>query len=145
MEDSQNNINSDSKNPSESAKQGLQAGLRREIAKIPELSMRNENGRRTIHFHAFRKYFRTILGNACGRDYAEALMGHGFYMDTYYQLPEDKKKQMYLDAEPHLTLSDFEAVEKNIKNLSEKNTQLEEKFNDLLSYLRTNKIEVTNF
>ena len=62
-------------------------GLRREIAKIPELSMRNENG-------------------------------------SY--------------------LSDFEEVEKNIKNLSEKNTQLEEKCNDLLAYLRTNKIEIPN-
>lgn len=66
-------------------------------------------------------------------------------MDTYYQLPEEKKRQMYLDAEPEFTLSDFKSVEKNIKKLSEKNTQLEEKFNDLLSYLRANKIEVPNF
>jgi len=43
-----------------------------------------------------------------------------------------------------VTLSDFEAVEKNIKNLCEKNTQLEEKFNDRLVYLRTNKIEIPN-
>jgi len=142
---SKNNIDSMAKNPAQSAKQMLQTSLRREIARIPELSMRNENGRRTIHFHAFRKYFRTILGNVCGRDYAEALMGHGFYMDTYYQLPEDKKRQMYLDAEPHLTLSDFKTVEKNFKKISEKNSQLEEKFNDLLQYLRTNKIEVPNF
>ncbi len=141
---SQNNIDSVAKNPAQSSQQMLQAALRREISKIPELSIRNENGRRAIHFHAFRKYFRTILGNVCGRDYAEALMGHGFYMDTYYQLPDEKKKQMYLDAEPHLTLSDFETVEKNIKKLSEKNTQLEEKFNDLLQYLRTNKIEIPN-
>lgn len=141
---SQNNINSMAKNPAQSAKQMLQAAIRREIEKIPELSLRNENGRRAIHFHAFRKYFRTILGNVCGRDYAEALMGHGFYMDTYYQLPEDKKRQMYLDAEPHLTLSDFEAVEKNIKSLTAKNSQLEEKFNDLITYLRTNSIQVPN-
>jgi len=93
----------------------------------------------------FRKFFRTTVGNVCGRDYAEALMGHGFYMDTYYQLPEGKKKQMYLDAESHLTISDFKEVEKNIKTLSAKNTQLEEKFNDLLAYLRTNSIEVPNF
>ena len=72
-------------------------------------------------------------------------MGHGFYMDTYYQLPEEKKREMYLDAEAQLTISDFEAVEKNIKVLSAKNTQLEEKFNDLLQYLRTNSIEVPNF
>ncbi|GEM_PF-3846398 len=52
---------------------------------------------------------------------------------------------MYLEAEHHLTISDFETVEKNIKILSAKNTQLEEKFNDLLQYLRTNKIEVPNF
>ena len=129
----------------DSSKQTLQMALKRQIERIPELSIKNENGRRAIHFHAFRKYFRTVLGNACGRDYAEALMGHGFYMDTYYQLPDEKKKQMYLDAEPHLTISDFETVEKNIKKLSEKNTQLEEKFNDLLQYLKTNSIEVPNF
>jgi len=52
---------------------------------------------------------------------------------------------MYLEAEPHLTISDLEAVEKNIKVLSAKNSQLEEKFNDLLQYLSTNSIEVPNF
>ena len=129
----------------ESAKQILQASLRNQIEKIAELNVRNENGLRAVHFHAFRKFFRTTVGNVCGRDYAEALMGHGFYMDTYYQLPEDKKKQMYLDAEAQLTISDFKEVEKNIKKISEKNTQLEEKFNDLLQYLRTNSIEVPNF
>jgi len=129
----------------ESAKQILQASLRNQIEKITELNVRNENGLRAVHFHAFRKFFRTTVGNVCGRDYAEALMGHGFYMDTYYQLPEDKKKQMYLDAESQLTISDFKEVEKNIKKISEKNTQLEEKFNDLLQYLRTNSIEVPNF
>jgi len=128
-----------------SAKQILQNSLRNQIENIAELNVRNENGIRAIHFHALRKFFRTTVGNICGRDYAEALMGHGFYMDTYYQLPEGKKKQMYLDAEPHLTISDFEAVEKNIQTISAKNAQLEEKFNDLLQYLRTNSIEVPNF
>ncbi|KER07059.1 Tyrosine recombinase XerC protein [Marine Group I thaumarchaeote SCGC AAA799-E16] len=123
----------------------LSESLRNILKSNKDLEIRNENGRMAIHFHAFRKFFRTTLGNVAGRDYAEALMGHSFYMDTYYQLPEDKKKQMFLDAEPHLTLSDFETVEKNIKKISEKNSQLEEKFNDLLDYLRTNKIEVPNF
>ena len=52
---------------------------------------------------------------------------------------------MFLEVEPHLTISDFEVVEKNMKVLSVKNSQLEEKFNDPLAYLRTNKIEVPNF
>ena len=128
-----------------SAKQILQNSLRNQIENIPELNIKNENGLRAIHFHALRKFFRTTVGNVCGRDYAEALMGHGFYMDTYYQLPDEKKKQMYLDAESQLTISDFKEVEKNLKELSAKNTQLEEKFNDLLQYLRTNSIEVPNF
>jgi len=127
------------------AKTLLQKTLENAIKKIPELNAKGENGKRIIHFHAFRKYFRTVLGNVCGRDYAEALMGHSFYLDTYYLLDENKKKQMFLDAEPFLTISDFEAVEKNIKAISAKNTQLEEKFNDLLQYLRTNSIEVPNF
>ncbi|KER06871.1 Tyrosine recombinase XerC protein [Marine Group I thaumarchaeote SCGC AAA799-E16] len=123
----------------------LSQSLRILLKSNPDLEIRNENGRMAIHFHAFRKFFRTNLGNIAGRDYAEALMGHSFYMDTYYQLPEDKKKQMFLDAEPYITISDFEAVEKNIKKLSEKNSQLEEKFNDLLQYLRINSIEVPIF
>lgn len=142
---SRNIVNSKAQNPPESTKLVLQSALKREIKKIPELSIRNENGRFAIHFHAFRKYFRTVLGNVCGRDYAEALMGHGSYIDTYYQLPDEKKRQMYMDAELHLTMSDFVAVENNLKKLSEKNSQLEEKFNDLLQYLQTNKINIPNF
>ncbi len=129
----------------ESAKQILQNSLRNQIEKISELNVRNENGLRAIHFHALRKFFRTSVGNVCGRDYAEALMGHGFYMDTYYQLPEDKKKQMYLDAESHLTISDFQAVEKDMKVLSTKYKNLENKVDDLTQYLRTNSIDVPDY
>ena len=125
-----------------SSKMTLQTGLRNQIEKISELDIRNENGLRAIHFHALRKFFRTNLGNVCGRDYAEALMGHGFYMDTYYQLPEEKKKQMYLEAEAHLTLSDFKAVEKNLETLSMKYSELESKFNELKLYTKTDSIQV---
>jgi len=128
----------------ESSKQILQVSLRNQIEKITELNIRNENGLRTIHFHALRKFFRTTVGNACGRDYAEALMGHGFYMDTYYQLPEEKKKQMYLDAESQLTISDFKAVEKNLETLSMKYAELEAKFNEFKLNSKTNSIEVPN-
>jgi integrase len=115
------------------------------VKSIPELAIKNENGRQAIHFHAFRKYFRTIVGNSSGRDFAENLIGHSFYMDTYYQLSDEKKREMYLEVEPLLTISDFEAVEKNIQKLSQKNTQLEEKFNDLLLYLKTNSIKIPEF
>ena len=127
-----------------SAEALLMKQLKYYIEKIPDLNKTNPNGIKVIHFHALRKFFRTTVGNISGRDFAEALIGHQFYMNTYYQLNDEKKREMYLAVEPHLTISDFETVEKNIKKISEKNSQLEEKFNDLLQYLRTNKIEVPN-
>jgi len=96
------------------------------VRKIPELNKLNENGRKMIHFHGFRKFFRTEAGNAVGRDYAEALMGHRFYLDTYYNLPDEKKREMYLQAEPFLTISDFVQIEKDLVKMTEKQKQLEE-------------------
>jgi len=131
-------------NPS-SAKLNLQSSLLYFLRKIPDLQIKNENGYHSIHFHAFRKFFRTNAGNVSGRDFAEALMGHGFYMDTYYQLPEEKKRQMYLEAEPHLTISDTKLIENNFKSLSQKHTLLEEKVNILFQYLRENSIQVPEY
>ncbi len=104
----------------------LGRSLRWHISKIPELNAFSENGRRSIHFHAFRKFFRTTVGNAVGRDYAEALMGHVFYLDTYYNLPVEKRREMYLKAEPYLTISDFAQVEKNLNKMAERQREIQE-------------------
>lgn len=120
----------------------LQSALLIRINKIPELAILNENSRKAVHWHAFRKFFRTTVGNVVGRDYSEALMGHSFYMNTYYQLPEDKKREMYLQAEPYLTISDFVKVERNLKEMSEKYLDLESKFENMLQYLKKNNITV---
>jgi len=122
----------------------LQVTLENALKKSPDLNLRNENGRFVIHFHAFRKFFRTTVGNAVGRDYAEALMGHSFYMDTYYNLPDDKKREMYLDAEPYLTISDTKIIENNLKSISQKHEALETKLNDLMQYLKDNRIQLPN-
>lgn len=123
----------------------LHNSLRYYLEKNPGLDTKNKNGRKVVHFHAFRKYFRTTVGNVCGRDFAEELMGHGFYMDTYYQLSTEKRQEMYLKAEPQLTISDFKAVEKDMKILSTKYLNLENKIDNLFQYLKTNKIDVPNF
>lgn len=115
------------------------------IRKISGLQFKNENGRNAIHFHAFRKFFRTTVGNAVGRDFAEALIGHRFYMDTYYQLSDEKKREMYLQAEPYLTISDFKTVENNLKEISSRYSQLEKKVNNLIHHLSTNNIEIPEF
>jgi len=93
-------------------------------------------------FDAFRKFFRTTVGNVCGRDFAETLIGHSFYLDTYYQLPDSKKRELYLLAEPYLTVSDFETVEKNLQSLSSKHEVLEKKVQKLVEYLNKNSIAV---
>ncbi len=109
---------------------------------IPELAKRNEGGRYMIHFHAFRKYFRTVVGNAVGRDYAEALMGHHFYLDTYYNLPEEKKREMYLQAEPFLTISDYAQIEKDLRSVKQRQKQIEEKHLDLIQLIKDEHVKL---
>jgi len=109
---------------------------------IPELAKRNEGGRYMIHFHAFRKYFRTVVGNAVGRDYAEALMGHHFYLDTYYNLPEEKKREMYLQAEPFLTISDYAQIEKDLRSVKQRQKQIEEKQLDLIQIIKDEHVKL---
>ncbi len=120
----------------------LQRSLMQYIKDVPKLNEKSEDGRMVIHFHAFRKFFRTVVGNAVGRDFAEAIIGHRFYMDTYYQLSEEQRKENYLKAEPFLTISDFEKVEKNFRELSTKQTQLEKTVEDLKQYLTNNSVPV---
>ena len=112
------------------------------IKKIPELYMKNENGRKVIHFHAFRKFFRTIVGDVLGRDFAEAMIGHHFYMDTYYNLPEQKKREMYLKVEQHLTVSDFQTFEKNLHDLSQKSSKIQADLEGLKQYIMNNSIKI---
>lgn len=116
------------KNTDQSTKgiiESLTGSLRRACKNIPELTRLNEGGRRMIHFHAFRKYFRTKVGNATNRDFAEALMGHRFYLDTYYNLSEQEKQKMYLKAEPELTISDYTEIEKRLTMTAEKQREYE--------------------
>ena len=97
------------------------------LSKIPELNERNENERRKIHWHAFRKYFYTVVSDVAGRNFAEGLMGHRFYMDTYYTQSAEKRRKMYLKVEPYLTVSDYTKVEKELDRISEKQTDIEER------------------
>lgn len=107
----------------------LTGALIRACQNISELTKLNENGRRVVHFHGFRKYFRTKVGNATNRDFAEALMGHRFYLDTYYNLSEQEKQKMYLKAEPELTISDYTVIEKNMEQIKERQAEMEAQLN----------------
>ena len=114
----------------------LQKALIRAIRKVPELNKLGRNGRRIIHFHAFREFFYTAVSNVSGSDYAHALLGHHEYLDTYYTLSKKEQIRLYRNAEPHLTISDYTKIEKSLENIQNKQTDIVEKYENFERYLR---------
>ena len=102
-----------------SARGSLMNMLREAVVSVPELAMKNENGKYRIHFHAFRKWFKTQVTNAQQSDFAEALMGHKSLKLVYYKQSTQDRLNMYKKLEPHLTISDFSKVEKTIDELKD--------------------------
>lgn len=100
------------------------------------LNKLNRNGRRLIHFHAFREYFYSVVSNVSGPNFAHALMGHHDYLDTYYVLSDKQQVQLFKKAEPYLTISDFAKIEKSLEQLQNKQTDILEKYEAFERYLR---------
>jgi len=118
----------------------LEAALRKYTIKIPELAKLNRNGRFQVHFHAFRKVFYTAVSNSVGSDFANALLGHHFYLDTYYSMPESKRKELYLKAEPHITISDISKLEQDLLSMQEKQNEIEHSHLELLRLIKQGHI-----
>ena len=119
----------------------LRCTLLYHVKKIPELNRLNENDVHIIHFHAFRKFFYTTVSNVIGSDYANALLGHHSYLDTYYNLPKEKRNTMYLKAEPYLTISDFTKVERDLISVSEKQSEIEKDHLELIRIIKQGKLD----
>ena len=114
----------------------LQRALIRKIQKVPELNRLARNGRRVIHFHAFREFFYTAVSNVSGSNFAHALMGHHEYLDTYYALSEKQQVSLYKKCEPYLTISDYTKIEKSLESIQNKQTDIIEKYDAFERYLR---------
>lgn len=93
--------------------------LRLTIQNIPELSMKNENEKYRVHFHAFRKWFKTQVTTAGQSDFAEALMGHKSLKLVYFKQSSDARLKLCQKIEPFLTISDFTRVEKTMEELQD--------------------------
>lgn len=102
------------------AKSSLHQMLKRVIKFVPDLGIKNSNGRNTIHFHAFRAWFKTQVTDAHESDFAEALMGHKSLKLVYYRQNSKNRLKTYLEIEPHLVISDFSQVQKNIDSLEQR-------------------------
>ena len=114
----------------------LQKTLHRRIAKVPELNRLARNGRKVIHFHAFREYFYTTVSNVSGSNFAHALMGHHEYLDTYYALSEKQQIKLYQKATPYLTISDYSKIEQDLEKIQNNQSDLIEKYAQFERYLR---------
>ncbi|MEX1053888.1 MAG: tyrosine-type recombinase/integrase [Nitrosopumilaceae archaeon] len=114
----------------------LQKTLAGRIAKVPELNRLARNGRKVIHFHAFREYFYTVVSNVSGSNFAHALMGHHEYLDTYYALSETQQIKLYQKAMPYLTVSDYSRIERDLEKIQNTQGGLLEKYAEFERYLR---------
>ena len=123
----------------------LQLTLHRRIAKVPELNRLARNGRKVIHFHAFREYFYTTVSNVSGSNFAHALMGHHEYLDTYYALSEKQKINLYQKAIPYLTISDYSKIERDLEKIQNDQSDILEKYAQFERYLRQKDPAFTKF
>jgi len=94
------------------------------IRNIPELDAKNENGRSSIHFHAFRAWFKTQVTDAHQSDFAEALMGHKSIRLLYYRQNDKVRARTYLDVEHAVTISDTEKIDRNYSDMQKDNSEL---------------------
>ena len=105
-------------------KHSLENQLRNIVNSIPELDTKNDNGRNSIHFHAFRAWFKTQVTDAHQSDFAESLMGHTSLKLVYYRQNENARKETYLKIEPFLTIADTTKIEIKYEKLEEENLDL---------------------
>ncbi|QMU53778.1 MAG: tyrosine-type recombinase/integrase [Nitrosopumilus sp.] len=119
-----------------STNHNLEKQLSTLIKKIPELNLKNENGRSSIHFHAFRAWFKTQVTDAHQSDFAEALMGHKSLKLVYYRQNDKVRAKTYLDVEYAITISDTEKIDRNYSNMQKDNSELRGIVDSLSKQLR---------
>ena len=114
----------------------LQKTLARRISKVTELNRLARNGRKVIHFHAFREFFYTVVSNVSGSNFAHALMGHHEYLDTYYALSEKQQIKLYQKSMPYLTISDYSKIEQDLEKIQNTQDGLLAKYAEFERYLK---------
>ena len=87
------------------------------LKSVPELKTKNDNGRNSVHFHAFRAWFKTQVTSAPQSDFAEALMGHKSLKLVYFRQNNLERLRTYKKVEPSLTISDFTKVEESMDEM----------------------------
>ncbi|MEM2175328.1 MAG: site-specific integrase, partial [Candidatus Micrarchaeia archaeon] len=93
----------------------------------------SSTNRLVIHPHVLRKFFRTKMATLIPIDVVEALMGHeGYLTEVYRRYSIEELGNFYKKGEPAITIfPNIETNEKVIKELEEKNKELQDLVNKL--------------
>lgn len=91
-------------------------------------------GRKQLHIHQLRKFFRTQAATKIPVDLAEAMMGHSGYLTrAYRKYTRDQLAEFYRKAEPALSIFATEDLEtrERVLSLSEENKGLKAGMDEL--------------
>ncbi len=75
--------------------------------------------RRKITMHSFRRYVKTVAADQVNSDYSEWLIGHSH--STYYSKKEDARRELYVTkCMKYLTFLDYSLLKTMSKNIEDK-------------------------
>lgn len=112
---------------------------------VPDLAMKNvDNGRKRIHFHAFRSWFKTQVSEQQQGDFAEALMGHKSLRLGYFRQHHENRERLYLQVEHALTIADTDKVDKVLAHQQEDLQDLRVEYKDVKKENRDIKRDLVN-
>lgn len=92
-------------------------------------------GRRKLHFHNLRKFFRTYFGNS---DLAEHLMGHTGYLSTYRAYNDKQLSKEYLKHMENVTIYERSP---DLSETHEKMSDMQQTIEDLKAQVLELKLE----
>jgi integrase len=101
----------------------------------------DDNKRRKITFHSFRRYVKSTISDLGYSDYSEYYIGH--IGSTYYRKTEKEKIELFRKVEPYLTFLDITSLERKgadiqsqVDNLQRENLELRKQVSDVNTMLQ---------
>jgi integrase len=84
----------------------------------------NENSRREITLHSFRRFVKSTISGLGFQDYSEWFIGHSG--STYWRKKDKEKAEIFKKIEPYLTFLDIEQLERKGADMETQMTELRE-------------------
>jgi integrase len=108
----------------------IDAAFARTLDRIGKGSFEDNNRRRKITLHSFRRFVKSTISDLGFGDYSEYFIGHSG--STYYRKTDKEKEELYKKIEPFLTFLDFPSLERRGVDIQSKMEALEKENQALL-------------